>query len=694
MSIDATLAKKQRTTRKGILSLSILVLCIVGGYLSWLLLAKGHQLIIYPEIQAPLAKVEVIQGSAWAWDSTVYTVGGAVELRVTAPKFLPATVFIAPDSSQIIEVVLTPAPGDIKLSTRPALEDMTWYQGTQVVAIGSSYSQSLAPGEYVFTAQHPFYESAAFTVLSESSELTEWLETLRPVQGRLSIDSQIKDAKVSITPVIQAMTQAQDKVGELDDLGLPISLDLPAGEYQIQITRTGYQELNDTLVLTRSEPTVDRTYLLSPEQVPLEIALKPSGGTLLVDGKMLTQTSKGGHSATVNTFVDANQPTSFRYSKPGYLPQQITKSFAPGSKETIALALSPAQGEVVFTSNVPAEVWLDSRLLGMTPQRLTLPTIGKTVTFKRPYYRDQTMTFTPEFQQSIIVKAELQTEYSARRAAGLPSAAQRLGIVLKRFAPDNITLGSEINEAGRRSDEHPVQVAFTREILVGQHEITEAQFASALQQPSLVPNGQVTLSAGGKEPQVNVTWHQAALYANWLSAQDALPPFYRVQNQQVIGTNPSATGYRLLTEAEWEWLAKKANRATPTKYVWGNRDKVARDHGNFADAQLKGTQPFYFMDYTDQHTGLAPVGSYKADRTGLFDLAGNAAEWVHDRYTLALPDLEQTHTDYLGMSRGQNHVIKGGSYQTGRLKELRAAYRQNGTEGRPDVGFRIARYVE
>lgn len=167
-----------------------------------------------------------------------------------------------------------------------------------------------------------------------------------------------------------------------------------------------------------------------------------------------------------------------------------------------------------------------------------------------------------------------------------------------------------------------------------------------------------------------------------------------MQNQQIVGVEPAATGYRLLTEAEWEWLAKKANRAKPTKYVWGNRDKVARAHGNFADAQLKGTQPFYFMDYTDQHKGLAPVGSYKADRTGLFDLAGNVAEWVHDRYTLAVPELGQTYTDYLGMSRGQSHVIKGGSFQTGRLKELRAAYRQNDASGRPDVGFRIARYIE
>ena len=719
MSIDATLAKKQRATRKGVLSLSILLLCVVGGYLSWLLLAKGHQLSIYPEKVAPTANIEVVQGTAWVWQRTVYTLGGAVELSVSADKFLSETVFITPESSQILEVVLTPAPGDITLNTRPALMDMTWYQNGQVVAVDNAYSTSLAPGEYVFTAQHPFYEIAEFTAISESTELTELVESLTPVQGRLLLASSVKGAEVSITPIAQLDAKVADadvrdgaegtvvhdnvvndtviagtNTNKWQRLALPVSLDLPGGEYHIQIKKTGYQVLNDTLVITRLEPIVQRTYILEPEKATVDIVLKPSGGALLVNGKMLAHSDVDPQSTVVTTLVDANQATSFRYSKPGYLPQQVTKTLAAGAQEKIALELRPAQGEVVFSSNVPAEVWLDGRLIGMTPQVMTLPTISKKVTFKREYYREQTIAFIPEYQTSIAVTASLQTEFAARRATGLPTAAQRLGISLKRFSPDAITLGSPINEAGRRSDEHPVQVAFSRDILVAQHELTQAQFASALQQPAPVLNGQVNLIGGSKEPQVNVTWQQAALYANWLSAQEALPPFYRVQNQQIVGVDPAATGYRLLTEAEWEWLAKKANRAKPTKYVWGNRDKVARDHGNFADAQLKGTQPFYFMDYTDQHKGLAPVGSYKADRTGLFDLAGNVAEWVHDRYTLAVPELGQTYTDYLGMSRGQSHVIKGGSFQTGRLKELRAAYRQNDASGRPDVGFRIARYVE
>ena len=719
MSIDATLAKKQRVTRKGVLSLSILLLCVVGGYLTWLLLAKGHQLSIYPEKVAPTANIEVVQGTAWVWQRTVYTLGGAVELSVSADKFLPETVFITPESSQILEVVLTPAPGDITLNTRPALMDMTWYHNGQVVAVDNAYSTSLAPGEYVFTAQHPFYERAEFTVISESTELTELVESLTPVQGRLLLASSVKGAEVSITPIAQLDAKVADadvrdgaegtvvhdnvvndtviagtNTNKWERLALPVSLGLLGGEYHIQIKKTGYQVLNDTLVITRLEPIVQRTYILEPEQATVDIVLKPSGGALLVDGKMLAHSDVDPQSAVVTTLIDANQATSFRYSKPGYLPQQVTKTLTAGAQEKITLELRPAQGEVVFSSNVSAEVWLDGRLIGMTPQVMTLPTIGKKVTFKRPYYREQTIAFTPVYQTSIAVTASLPTEFAARRAASLPTAAQRLGISLKRFSPDTITLGSPINEAGRRSDEHPVQVAFSRDILVAQHEITQAQFASALQQPAPVVNGQVNLIGGSKEPQVNVTWQQAVLYANWLSAQEALPPFYRVQNQQIVGVEPAATGYRLLTEAEWEWLAKKANRAKPTKYVWGNRDKVARAHGNFADAQLKGTQPFYFMDYTDQHKGLAPVGSYKADRTGLFDLAGNVAEWVHDRYTLAVPELGQTYTDYLGMSRGQSHVIKGGSFQTGRLKELRAAYRQNDASGRPDVGFRIARYIE
>jgi formylglycine-generating enzyme required for sulfatase activity len=152
----------------------------------------------------------------------------------------------------------------------------------------------------------------------------------------------------------------------------------------------------------------------------------------------------------------------------------------------------------------------------------------------------------------------------------------------------------------------------------------------------------------------------------------------------------------LPSEAEWEWLAKKAKRAVSTVYVWGNQDKLQDNIGNFADKTMQGKQLIFFAEYQDGNQGVAEVGSYKADRTGLYDMAGNVSEWVHDAYTNRLPDTSKRHIDYLGTQLGaqgaQTWVVKGGSYESGRLRELRAAFREFSASGKATVGFRIARY--
>ncbi|MDT9702662.1 SUMF1/EgtB/PvdO family nonheme iron enzyme, partial [Streptomyces sp. P17] len=84
----------------------------------------------------------------------------------------------------------------------------------------------------------------------------------------------------------------------------------------------------------------------------------------------------------------------------------------------------------------------------------------------------------------------------------------------------------------------------------------------------------------------------------------------------------------------------------------------------------------------------AAHGRFKAERAGFFDLDGNVREWVHDYYALNVPNTEQVHMDYLGVSSGQGHVVKGASFKSGRFKELRASIRAEGSGPEDDVGFR------
>ena len=171
------------------------------------------------------------------------------------------------------------------------------------------------------------------------------------------------------------------------------------------------------------------------------------------------------------------------------------------------------------------------------------------------------------------------------------------------------------------------------------------------------------------------------------------PAFYKINNARVIAVNDHADGYRLLTEAEWEWLARKSGKKKQTVFPWGNESVVPVMAGNIADESANGLASFYVPNYNDGYAKVAPVGSFPAEVSGLFDLTGNVSEWVHDFYSLAPPIEKTVQVDPLGPSFGDAHVIKGSSWRSGTRTLLRAAYRDGLMDRRDDVGFRIGRYL-
>lgn len=682
MSIDATLAKQQRKTRSTALIVSVVLGVFIVLYVLWLGFAKGHEIKVLPQAITTQASINIQEGVGLTLGSKVYTLGGNVQIAVAAPKYQTQQVLIASDAAQNLTVTLTPMPGVLEAQTEPLSEETTWLLDDKVVAVGAKYEAELAPGEYTLGIEHPFYEDQTQAVTLASTETTDTVLNLTPINATLALQASRADALFTLTNNNTEQVLTYNEAGQYT---------LRAGSYSVVVSAEGYQTINDALLLTQTQPSASRNYQMQPQRYSLPVAVSPAGGTLVVNGQEQILAEQQTH---ITVSVARNQSTTLRYSKPGFLAQTQTVQVGKSDRPQANLTLERGLGEVIFSADVPAEVWLDGKRIGNTPQQMRLSTITRTVEFRRPFYRTQTHTFTPRHNDTTRIAVTMQTEYAARRAAGIPTAAQQLGIALKAFQPDEVTLGSPVNEAGRRSDEHPVKVTFTRPILVAKHEITEGQFEAMQRLPDPMSlQGNITVTANHPLPQTNVTWMQAIAFCNWLSALEALPPFYNIQNGQLVGVNPEATGYRLLTEAEWEWLGKAANRATPTKYVWGNRDKVARNHGNVADQSLQGKQSFFFGGVNDGYAEKAPVGSFKADRTGLYDLAGNVAEWVHDRYTLTPPSAGAK-VDYLGMTRGNKRVIKGGSYATGRLKSLRVAHRQSGWGADPAVGFRIARYIK
>jgi len=196
---------------------------------------------------------------------------------------------------------------------------------------------------------------------------------------------------------------------------------------------------------------------------------------------------------------------------------------------------------------------------------------------------------------------------------------------------------------------------------------------------------------GDEQPAVNLGWEDAALYCNWLSAEEGLPPFYTVQGGRVTGFTAASRGYRLPTEAEWAWAAIVQADGSSARFGWGQELPPSAKAGNFADQSGVTLLGQVIAGYDDGFAVAAPRKRFAPNRHGLFDLSGNAAEWTHDVYE-ALPP--EGRTDPLGADTGEFHVIRGASWRHGSMTELRLAFRDYGKEARADLGFRVARYLE
>jgi len=253
-------------------------------------------------------------------------------------------------------------------------------------------------------------------------------------------------------------------------------------------------------------------------------------------------------------------------------------------------------------------------------------------------------------------------------------------------------MGASRREAGRRANESARLVALKRPFYLAEKEVSNAQFQAFMAAHAAGSAEGVALGADSL-PVVNVSWEDAARFCNWLSQRDGLPAAYKEVAGKPQVVTPMTTGYRLPTEAEWAYVARKHERAAVVRYSWPGGYPPTGKAGNFADASIADTLASTVPDYNDGFRGPAPVGSFPA-RSGFYDLSGNVAEWMQDYYAV-YPGMAGTLvTDPAGPATGDHHVVRGSSWRQGGISELRLSYRDYSRGPRPDLGFRIARYAE
>ena len=243
-----------------------------------------------------------------------------------------------------------------------------------------------------------------------------------------------------------------------------------------------------------------------------------------------------------------------------------------------------------------------------------------------------------------------------------------------------------------RPNETERRVQLIRAFYIGAKEVTNREFRQFSPEHAPAPFSGFELG-GDEQPASRIAWRDAVRFCNWLSQKEGLPPAYEERGRDVVLIEPVGTGYRLPTEAEWAWAARFAAGASNHRFPWGGEAEPAPGSGNYADASAAGIVSSALLSYRDGFPVASPVGANGANKLGLFDVGGNVAEWVHDRYRIYPRSSSAAPVkDPKGPETGGLRVIRGSSWKTASETQLRLAYRDYGKEGREDVGFRIARY--
>jgi sulfatase modifying factor 1 len=268
-----------------------------------------------------------------------------------------------------------------------------------------------------------------------------------------------------------------------------------------------------------------------------------------------------------------------------------------------------------------------------------------------------------------------------------------IGMRFVPIAPGRFAMGTPQREPNHLANEKRHEVRITRAYLLGVHEVTRGQFRVFVNDSgyktdaekggfALIWTGtewqrksggswrEVGFEQADDHPVVNMSWNDAVAFAQWIS---------RKENRL----------YRLPTEAEWEFACRAG---TDTAYPWGDNPNDGGGFANAADQTAKRQFPHLTaFNWDDGFVYTAPVGKFKPNPWGLYDMIGNALEWCSDYYG-EYPD--GVAVDPKGPDKGDKigaRVLRGGSWYN-RPQDIRVGFRHSHAANYQlnVIGFRLA----
>ncbi len=644
------------------------VLFVVAAYL---FTARGVLIEVEPEH----AEIRIVGGLIAPKIGGRYLLRqGDYRIMLSVEGYHPAREAIVVDDSPnpAFRFVMLKLPGRLVVMTDPEVEGRLYIDAEDVGVLPGVDVQIEAGPHAIRVVTERYLEFTETLEIEGRDVRQEFQAELQPGWGDIAFATDPSDAEIYVDAQVVGRT--------------PTTVAIMAGEHAVLVRKGGYKSWTRDLTVAAGQPEQLPVIALVEVDGLLSVVTTPTGAAVSVDGRY-----RGTTPAEVE--LAPGRRYAVIVSMPGFAT--VTRSVEMESRRghTVRLTLEPRLGIVRITTDQPdAELFVDGELRGLANQELSLPARVHRIEVRKAGFASFTAEVNPQpgFPEQLDIR--MLTPEEAVLAAIPQTLTTHDGTTLLLIRPGELELGAPRREQGRRANEAQHRVRLTRPFYIATTEVTNSRF-QAFKPKHTSGAEKYRQLATGNHPAVMMSWEEATGYCNWLSTRDGLAPAYVFENGEIILVTPANTGYRLPTEAEWAWAGRFSGGGGQVKYPWGNRMPLTDGAGNYADQSARGILTNVLSNYNDGFPITSPVGRFPASPLGLFDMGGNVAEWMTDRYGVYM-DAREVAVDPVGPGEGQYHVIRGSGWRHSSISELRYAYRDFGDRGRLDVGFRIARYAD